>query len=53
MNCERCKASPVGYALFDYCATCSKNLCPKCMAAGCCGVAPATSGNDADNSEAP
>ena len=37
-TCERCGAEPEGnaYALHDYCAFCSKNLCPRCMAEGTC-----------------
>lgn len=50
MNCERCGATPKGqYDLFDYCALCSKNLCPKCMEEGCCGKVPAKSGMDDDD----
>lgn len=55
MKCERCGG--VGHwtdkagrehvqDLLDYCATCSKNLCEKCMAKGCCGKVPAVSGQD-------
>lgn len=48
-KCERCGAIPTGeYELFDYCARCSKNLCPKCAAEGCCGSAPMESGQKAD-----
>jgi hypothetical protein len=45
-KCERCGATvpPGEYGLFDYCANCSKNLCPKCMEKGCCGHVPAESG---------
>lgn len=52
-TCERCgaKAAANSYELFDYCAYCSKNLCPACMANGCCGHVPADSGMDADNRE--
>lgn len=51
-ECERCGATPEGeYDLFDYCLTCSKNLCPKCMAKGCCGIVPAESGVKADHGE--
>lgn len=50
MKCERvgCDATPEGYGLFDYCASCSKNLCGDHMAAGCCGNVPAESGQDED-----
>ncbi len=51
MNCERCTATTSGYQLFDYCASCSKNLCEKCMTKGCCGRSPAASGS-ADEREA-
>lgn len=52
MNCERCgtKSNPKTYELFDYCALCSKNLCPKCMADGCCRSRPAKSGIGEDHS---
>lgn len=44
-TCERCKAVPDGeYALWDYCAKCSKNLCDNCMKNGCCRKRPAVSG---------
>lgn len=44
-TCERCGAKPAGdYGLLDYCAHCSTDLCPKCMADGCCGHVPALSG---------
>ncbi len=54
-ECERCGAKPgyltgsKNYELFDYCANCAKNLCPECMAKGCCGHVPAESGMLADN----
>jgi hypothetical protein len=49
-KCERCGAKPEGkYGLLDYCAQCSKDLCPKCMAKGCCGKIPADSGQAADD----
>jgi len=48
-SCERCGAKPEGFALLDYCAVCSKDLCAKCMAQGCCGNVPAQSGTAADN----
>lgn len=32
----------------DYCAHCSRNLCPACMQRGCCGHVPADSGQEAD-----
>jgi hypothetical protein len=48
-KCERCGSVPKGeYELLDYCATCSKDLCEDCMEHGCCGRAPAQSGNDVD-----
>lgn len=52
MKCERCKAeTKKGYELFDYCAKCSKNLCPECMAQGCCKTKPAESGRREDHEE--
>lgn len=58
-TCERCGRSARMVMIadtkmqtreyFDYCAECSKNLCPECMAGGCCGITPAPSGSDADN----
>ena len=49
MKCEGgCGRSTSGFELFDYCAGCSKNLCPKCMQKGCCGHIPAESGMRAD-----
>lgn len=52
--CERCGADSPNpkagsYALFDYCASCSRDLCDACMARGCCGQAPAASGAEADS----
>lgn len=47
--CERCRAAPEGFGLHDYCEACSKNLCEKCMADGCCGSVPAKSGMAADD----
>jgi len=53
--CERCGAPPEGgeegYGLLDYCAECSRDLCPKRMEAGCCGHVPAFSGEQQDESE--
>lgn len=49
MTCERCGAETKGWALFDYCAHCSMNLCPDCMKKGCCGIIPAASGNLEDD----
>lgn len=47
-GCERCgKAAELGE--LDYCAYCSRNLCPPCMAKGCCGRVPAESGDAIDN----
>ena len=51
MKCERCPATAGGYLLFDYCATCSRNLCEKCMTKGCCGATPAQSGMARDDGE--
>lgn len=58
-KCERCGSRPHDsagtgpkaneFTLFDYCAVCSKDLCPECMAKGCCGNVPALSGEKADN----
>ena len=48
MQCQRCGKSTVGYALHDYCFSCGKNLCEKCMAEGCCGAVPAVSGMHED-----
>jgi hypothetical protein len=53
MKCERCPAVSVAYQLFDYCAECAKNLCSGCMAAGCCGHAPAVSGMAIDYGRKP
>jgi hypothetical protein len=52
-TCERCgaKADPSSFDLMDYCLSCSKNLCAKCMAKGCCGKVPAESGNAAEYSD--
>ena len=51
-ECERCGARPVGeYALLDYCAMCSADLCGACMAKGCCGNVPAASGSADDAHE--
>jgi hypothetical protein len=44
-KCERCGKGPQGeFGLLDYCAECSKDLCPECMEKGCCGTVPAESG---------
>lgn len=48
-RCERCNRqhhNPLG--LWDYCASCYKNLCDRCMDQGCCGNVPAESGQDQD-----
>lgn len=47
---ERIKSGPFAgqYQPLDYCAECSKDLCPDCMAKGCCGNVPAKSGNADD-----
>jgi hypothetical protein len=50
-RCERCGREAVGWDLFDYCRVCSRNLCPACMAAGCCGNVPAESGAEVDLEE--
>lgn len=59
-KCERCggvgemiKSGPFAGTphSLDYCAVCSKDLCEKCMAKGCCGNVPAKSGNAADNGD--
>lgn len=47
-HCERC-GRPYDFDRDDYCAACSRNLCPACMAAGCCGTTPARSGLDSDH----
>lgn len=48
--CEGCGARPnaSSYELFDYCAICSKSLCPACMDKGHCGNVPAVSGMRAE-----
>lgn len=53
MKCERCQAEtdPNTYELFDYCAVCSMNLCPKCMKDGCCKNKPAKSGSAEDHGD--
>ena len=52
MKCERCGALPKGkWDIHDYCANCSKNLCPDCMNKGCCGKKPADSGMKEDHSD--
>jgi hypothetical protein len=50
-TCDRCNATidPSSFDLYDYCANCLKNLCPQCMANGCCGHIPAESGMKADH----
>jgi len=45
--CERC-GQVLPLASLDYCAHCSRNLCGKCMALGCCGFVPAKSGDAID-----
>lgn len=54
-TCERCgsrgtlitKGPFAGtYQMLDFCAECSKDLCDECMKKGCCGHAPALSGNE-------
>lgn len=53
-TCERCgyNLPASSFALLDYCAVCSKNLCEACMAKGCCGNKPALSGSENDDVEA-
>lgn len=51
MTCEKCGIQTGGYDLFDYCAICGKNLCDRCMEAGCCGHIPAVSGQMNDDME--
>ena len=52
-KCERCGSRPSGeFELLDYCAECSTDLCPNCMAEGCCGNIPAESGEADDDEEA-
>lgn len=59
-TCERCggkgeqiKTGPFAgqYPQLDYCSLCSKDLCQKCMADGCCGKVPAMSGTADDYSD--
>lgn len=50
-KCERCGAYPRGMELLDYCGVCSNDLCPHCMAEGCCGNVPAVSGEELDNED--
>lgn len=52
-KCERCPVQLTGFNLPDYCATCGKNLCAKCMARGCCGKVPAASGMATDDGDDP
>lgn len=57
-TCERCgrperkayddEGKPY-FETFDFCASCSKNLCTECMANGCCGAVPAASGFEVDD----
>ena len=35
--------------MFDYCGLCGQTLCDECMAAGCCGQAPAISAREVDS----
>jgi hypothetical protein len=53
MMCGRCGAGPAGYELFDYCGLCGTKLCDECMAAGCCGHAPAVSGREQEREMTP
>lgn len=51
-KCEKCGTpAPNGFALLDYCAICSKDLCEDCMARGHCGNVPAKSGAVEDAGE--
>jgi hypothetical protein len=51
-KCERCGAPPPGgFKMLDYCAVCSRDLCPKCMEVGCCGNVPAWSGTEKDDAD--
>ena len=50
-TCERCGKKAVDYHLHDYCASCGKNLCTKCMEQGCCDAVPAVSGMNDDEEE--
>ena len=50
-KCERCGVYPHGMELLDYCGVCSKDLCHRCMAEGCCGNVPAVSGEELDNED--
>lgn len=48
-RCESCgtkypNAECGEYDLFDYCAVCSRDLCDRCLAKGCCGHVPGKSG---------
>ena len=52
-KCEGCGRMASGYELLDYCAICSRDLCLKCMARGCCGHKPAQSGMGQDYGEGP
>lgn len=49
-TCERCGESVSGesFDLMDFCWSCGKNLCDKCMSLGCCGSVPALSGMEGD-----
>lgn len=50
--CESCGAqNGSAFGLLDYCAICSRDLCPGCMGTGCCGHVPAMSGQVADAGE--
>jgi len=55
MKCEQCGAEtdPESGDLFDYCAGCSQNLCPRCMERWCCGTVPAQSGMEQDDDFGP
>ena len=53
-KCEKCGVPPPnGFAMLDYCAVCSKDLCEDCMAAGHCGNVPALSGAKEDENYVP
>lgn len=62
MKCERCgkdsrdeaytrACGTIPSDFWDYCAHCSKNLCPACMDAGRCHENPATEQHEAYKEE--
>ena len=55
-RCDECGAKTPrpganGFAILDYCAECSRDLCDACMEMGCCGNVPALSGMRIDGDE--